>query len=303
MRYHAHLGELPLEGFKHYGDRKIKPQGGGIPIVSDVVDFAGDAVDSVGGFLGDAVEDVGGFVGDSIGGIADTAGAFLENPLEFTENLGKNLLDNPEKIALLVAAYYAPELLAEFAPEVLGELALSAEFAAADATSLAAQGLTESQIASTLASSGVESFIAADAAALASQGLSQQAIAQNLAATGLNAYSSAQASGFPVIGDQAGDYPMSGSYGDPMAEGVKGAVDDLLKYNTNYAGGGFGVKEGLKLADQANSLLNPAQPMQIGQPQQMAQGGAGGAGAVDYSGLLGLLQQKAKRPDILNLLG
>jgi hypothetical protein len=297
MRYHPHLGELPLEGFKHCGDKKIKPQGGGSPL-----GFVGDAVDSVGGFLGDAVEDVGGFVGDTVGGVVDTAGAFLENPLEFTENLGKNLLDNPEKIALLVAAYYAPELLSEFAPEVLGELALSAEFAAADATSLAAQGLTESQIASTLTASGIEGFVAADAAALASQGLSQADIARNLAATGLDAYSSAQTSGFPVIGDQAGDYPMSGSYGNPMAEGVKGAVDDLLKYNANYAGGGFGIKEGLKLADQANSLLNPAQPMQLGQPQQMAQGGVG-AGGVDYSGLLGLLQQKAKRPDILNLLG
>lgn len=303
MRYHAHFGELPLEGFKHCGDGKIKPQGGGIPIVSDVLDAGGDLLESAGGFIGDAVEDVGGFVGDTVGGIADTAGAFLENPLEFTENLGKNLLDNPEKIALLVAAYYSPELLAEFAPEVLGELALSAEFAAADATSLAAQGLTESQIASTLASSGVESFIAADAAALASQGLSQQAIAQNLAATGLNAYTTAQASGFPVIGDQAGDYPLTGSYGNPLAEGVKEATQNLLDYNANYATGGFGVKEGLKLADQANSLLNPAQPMQVGQPQQMAQGGAGAVGGVDYSGLLGLLQQKAKRPDILNLLG
>jgi len=296
MRYHAHFGELPLEGFKHCGDKKIKPQGGGNPI--------SDAVDSVGGFLGDAVQDVGGFVSDSVGGIVDTAGAFLDNPLEFTENLGKNILDNPEKIALLAAAYYAPELLSEFAPEVLGELAMSAEFAAADAASLAAQGLTESQIASTLAASGMEGFVAADAAALASQGLSQADIARNLAATGLDAYKLNQASGFPVIGDQAGDYPMSGSYGNPMAEGVQQATQDLLKYNANYAGGGFGIKEGLKLADQANSLLNPAQPAQIGQPQQGMQGGtAGGTGGVDYSGLLGLLQQKAKRPDILNLLG
>lgn len=297
MRYHAHFGELPLEGFKHCGDKKIKPQSGGGPIGAIT-----DAISDVGGFVGDAVEDVGGFVGNTVGGITDTAGAFLDNPLKFTENLGKNLLDNPEKIALLVAAYYAPELLSEFAPEVLGELALSAEFAAADAASLAAQGLTESQIASTLASSGMESFIAADAAALASQGLSQADIARNLAATNLNAYSTAQASGFPTIGDQVGDYPMSGSYGNPMAEGVQQATQDLLKYNADYARG-FGIKDGLKLADQANSLLNPAQPMQVGQQQFDMQGGAAGAGGVDYSGLLGLLQQKAKRPDILNLLG
>ena len=29
MRLDAHWGMLPAEGFKHSGDRKIKPQGGG----------------------------------------------------------------------------------------------------------------------------------------------------------------------------------------------------------------------------------------------------------------------------------
>ena len=43
MRYHAHLGMLPLGAFEHCGDKRIKPQGGGgIPIVSDVVEAVGD---------------------------------------------------------------------------------------------------------------------------------------------------------------------------------------------------------------------------------------------------------------------
>jgi hypothetical protein len=52
-----------------------------------------------------------------------------------------------------------------------------------------------------------------------------------------------------------------------------------------------------------DNLLNPQQQQQLqGQMPALQQGGAT-TGAVDYSGLLGLLQTKAKRPDILNLLG
>lgn len=291
MRYHAHFGELPLEGFKHCGDKKIKPQGGGNPL-----GFVGDALEDVGGFIGDAVEDVGGYVGDTVGGIGDTVGAFVEDPVGFLGNVVEYAGDNPLKTAaILAAANYAPELLAEFAPEIT-----AAEFAAVDAAGLAAQGLTESQIASTLAASGVEGFVAADAAALASQGLSSQAIAQNIAQSIINT-SGTSASTLPIIGDQAGDYPMTGSYGDPLAEGVKQASQDLLNYNAAYAGATPSLTDTLKLANQANSLLTPTQPAQ--NPQNIAQQGQALPSGVDYGGLLNLLQQKAKRPDILNLLG
>lgn len=285
MRYHAHLGELPLGAFEHCGDGKIKPQGGGgIPIVSDVLDAGGDLVEDVGGFLGDAVEDVGGFVGDTVSGVGNTIGAFVEDPVGFLGNVVEYAGDNPLKTAaILAAANYAPELLAEFAPEIA-----AAEFAAVDAASLAAQGLTESQIASTLAASGIEGFVAADAAALASQGLSAQAIAQNLAQTIVQP----AGYGIPVIGDQAGDYPLSGSYGNPTAEGVQKAAQNLLDYNANYATGGLGFKDTLKLANQANSLLSPQQPQQQGQ-MPMLQQSPTSTGAVDYSGLLSLLQTKS----------
>lgn len=291
MRYHAHFGELPLEGFKHCGDRKIKPQGGGGPL-----GFVGDALEDVGGLIGDAVEDVGGFVGDTVSGVGDTVGAFVEDPVGFLGNVVEYAGDNPLKTAAMVAgAYYAPELLAEFGTEIA-----AAEFAAADAASLAAQGLTESQIASTLAASGVESFVAADAAALASQGLSSQAIAQNLAQSMIGTTGTG-ASTLPIIGDQAGDYPLTGSYGNPTAEGVQQATQNLLNYNAAYAGATPSLTDTLKLANQANSLLTPAQPTQ--NPQNIAQQGQALPSGVDYGGLLSLLQQKAKRPDILNLLG
>ena len=47
MRYHSfhEIPDLPIDAFKHFGDRKIRPQGGGsIPIVSDIVDGAGSLI-------------------------------------------------------------------------------------------------------------------------------------------------------------------------------------------------------------------------------------------------------------------
>ena len=47
MRYHRfyEIPDLPINAFKHVGDRKIRPQGGGsIPVVSDVIDGAGSLI-------------------------------------------------------------------------------------------------------------------------------------------------------------------------------------------------------------------------------------------------------------------
>jgi hypothetical protein len=209
-------------------------------------------------------------------------------------------------VAAATGAYFAPEIAAAMGTEAgAAGAAASADaaFVAADAASLAAQGLTESQIASTLAASGVEGFVAADAAVLASQGLSSEAIgfALEQSISGSSGFAPTAAE-FPTIGDQAGDYPMSGSYGNPTAEGVQQATQNLLDYNAAYAAGTPSLTDTLRLANQANSLLNPAQqPTQ--NPQNIAQQGQALPYGVDYGGLLGLLQQKAKRPDILNLLG
>ena len=235
--------------------------------------------------------------------------------IEPTKELGSSIDDfvNEEipggwyTVAAATGAYFAPEIAAAMGTEAgAAGAAASADaaFVAADAASLAAQGLTESQIASTLAASGVEGFVAADAAALASQGLSSQQIASGLSQSisGSSGYTTL-ATDFPTIGDQVGDYPMSGGYGSPTAEGVQQATQSLLDYNAAYATGGVSVTDALRLANQANNLLNPQQQQQLqGQMPALQQGGAT-TGAVDYSGLLGLLQTKAKRPDILNLLG
>jgi hypothetical protein len=60
------IPDLPIYAFRHVGDRRIQPQGGGggIPIVSDVIDAGGDLVSSV----SDAVADVDDTVNQEIPG-------------------------------------------------------------------------------------------------------------------------------------------------------------------------------------------------------------------------------------------
>lgn len=62
-------------------------------------------------------------------------------------------------------------------------VAADISFAAADAAQLAAQGLSEAQIAQTLATTGLDSFVAADMAQLASQGLNASQIASTVGST------------------------------------------------------------------------------------------------------------------------
>lgn len=95
MRLDAHFGMLPMGAFEHCGNGKIKPQGGGgIPIVSDVVDVVGDVVEGVGD-LGqdviDVVDDAGHWVDDKVndeipGGwytVAAVTGATMGMPTDF----------------------------------------------------------------------------------------------------------------------------------------------------------------------------------------------------------------------------
>lgn len=166
MRYHAHFGELPLEGFKHCGDKKIKPQGGGIPIVSDAIDF-----------VGDTLGDVGDFVGDTVSGVGDTVGAFVKDPIDFTGNFIDNALANPAKTAASAAlAYFGMPYISE----AIGTYALPYT-EAFDAANLASQGLDAAAIAQNISATGLDSFLAADIANLAAQGLAADQISQVLA--------------------------------------------------------------------------------------------------------------------------
>jgi SOS response regulatory protein OraA/RecX len=72
----------------------------------------------------------------------------------------------------------------EPAPAPVGGNVTEAEFVAADAAQLKAQGLSQSQIESTLLYSGVDPLIAADAAQLAASGYDADTIAQNITQSG-----------------------------------------------------------------------------------------------------------------------
>lgn len=266
MRYHAHFGELPIEGFKHCGDKKIKPQGGGgIPIVSDVV----DVVEDVAGGVGDVIGDVGGFVGDTVSGVGNTVGAFIKDPVDFTGNFIDNALANPAKTAASAAlAYFGMPYITE----AIGAYALPYT-EAFDAANLASQGLSSAAIAQNIAATGLDPFLAADIANLAAQGLAADQISQVLAYS----YTPAELAGTGI---------------KSLATGVdKGSsVTDI-------------AKQALKANQAVGSLLsgqqvNPLQPMQAGAGGQIKRAG------VDYSPTLNLLQSpQVSTPNVYSLLG
>lgn len=138
--------------------------------------FVGDIV----GGLGDIVSDVAGGIGDVVSGVGDAVSDLGSS----IDDLVGQVPGGWGTVASLATLTGAPASLGSLFGGVSEAVAADAAFVAADAAQLAAQGLSQSQIASTLASSGVSSFVAADAAALAASGLSEAAIAQNIAQSG-----------------------------------------------------------------------------------------------------------------------
>lgn len=263
MRYNAHFGVLPLGAFEHCGDGKIKPHGGGsIPIVSDVVDI-----------VGDVVEDVGDFVGDTVEGVGDSIGAFVEDPLDFVGNVIESIGDDPVKAAAIVAAaYFAPELLAELG---VTQSAAAAEFMAADAANLAAQGLSQAQIAQTLSASyGVNATVAANVAAATS----------NLTPQQLSSYAVENLS--PVTTDYLG----ATSLGD-AATGAVGSGKTGIGLSAGTASGGAAAGTGISTgALEGMQYLGGAGTLPIGTAgltaeQIAAAGEAGKIGSNVESGL------------------
>jgi hypothetical protein len=270
MRYHAHFGELPLEGFKHCGDRKIKPQGGGIPIVSDVVDVVADVGGDILGGVGDVVSDVGGFVGDTVSGVGDTVGAFIKDPVDFTGNFIDNALANPAKTAASAAlAYFGMPYISE----ALGGATAIPYTEAFDAANLASQGLSSAAIAQNIAATGLDPFLAADIANLAAQGLAADQISQVLAYS----YTPAELAGTGI---------------KSLATGV-----DQGSNLTDIA------KQALKANQSVGSLLSG---QQVNPLQQNLGGGASSQvnrAGVDFSPTLSLLENRVRTPNVSSLLG
>ena len=325
------IPDLPQGAFEHIGDRKIKPQGGGNPIsaITDPISKAIGTDGSGGGALG-ALAKID--PGPALGKAGEAIDKAVTQPVgrglaEVDKFVGREIPGGwalPAAIATYYAAPYAAPL---FAAEGAAAAAGAAEAAAAleaaalaegattagmvaaantglpvgtatlaglaeaaapvaaaaaevstalpyteafDAVNLAQQGLSQGQIAQTLElSAGVDKFIAADMASLASQGLSPDQIVQTLS------YSYSPAELKPLgIESKAATLPRKGLTAGQALQGAR----------------------------LASGLLQRPQQPQLRQPQlQMPQ--IRPAGAVDYSGLLGLLTPTMARRNPNSLLG
>jgi hypothetical protein len=298
MRYHAHFGELPLGAFEHCGDKKIKPQGGGgVPIVSDVVDVVSD----VGGDILD-------FGGDVVKGVGDFGEALVKDPLGTVGNVVEGALDDPLKTAATAAAIYfgLPYLQQAMGAGALGaSSAADAAFIAQDAASLASQGLSSAQIASTLEAAGVGAMAAADAAALASSGLGATQIASNLAQYGTTELFIPEAlKQVPVVDmtreavvTEGGNVVPATTLPSEMA-----TIDaDLAKAAAAVPQQSSTIQNAVRGVSLANSLLGQQAPQSYGGLYQGSQ--IAPRGMVDYSPTLSLLETRVRTPNIYSLLG
>ena len=133
---------------------------------------------------------------------------------------------------------------------LLSNAALDAQFIAADAAQLSAQGLSSAQIASTLEASGVSSMVAADAAQLAAQGLTANQIASTITQGMPTATGATGASGLFNAGTAAGATAAAGT----AAGAAAGAgMSDLAK--TGLIQGGLGLVGGLLQGEQTKAAM------------------------------------------------
>jgi hypothetical protein len=294
------IPDLPQNAFEHIGDQKIKPQGGGggdiisavTDPISDVLGTSGDG----GGILG-AVEDVGQAIGD--------VGASFEK--EVVDPLGGYKVVAP--VAAAVAApYLLPELAALAAPE--------AAFTAATETglaTLAGEGALADTIGATLLAGAPEAAITAaeigtalpyteafDAVNLAQQGLGADQIAQNLTMTGMDSFVAQDMAQLAASGLSPEAIVQTVSYSYTPAELAGTGIESKA---LGLPSKGLTAAQALQGARLASGLLTPRPQMpqmpQYQQPQiaRMPQG------AVDYSGLLGLITPRMARRNPNSLLG
>ena len=294
------IPDLPQGAFEHCGNGKIKPQGGG---GGDIISAVTDPISSVlgtdgggGGILG-AVEDVGQAVGD--------VGASFEK--EVIDPLGGYKVVAP--IAAAVAApYLLPELAALAAPEAAfagatetGLATLAGEGALADTigATLLSNAATEAALAEAIGQAlpYTEAF---DAVNLANQGLGAEQIAQNLTVSGLDSFLAEDMARLATQGLSPEQIATTLSYSYTPAELASTGIESKA---LGLPSKGLTAGQALQGLRMASGLLGQRQQMpQMQQPQlQIAQ--TRPSGAVDYSGLLNLLQPRIATRNPNSLLG
>lgn len=313
------IPDLPSGAFEHIGDRKIKPQGGGgnpLDTVSEVLGTDGGG----GGILG-AVEDVGQAVGGAVEDVGQAVGGGLAEVDKFVNREIPGGWITPALVAGAVAAPY-------LAPTLAGEGAAASGFAGLDAATAAELGLSGGSGLSTVGASGDVlaglsglAEAAAPAAAAAAEvstalpyteafdavnqatrlGLSEADIARNLTTAGMKDYLAQDMARLATQGLSPDQIVQTLSFSYTPAELAGTGIQSKA---LGLASKGLTANQALMGARLASGLLGRAQPQQpqLRQPQlQMPQ--IRPAGAVDYSGLLGLLTPTMARRNPNSLLG
>jgi hypothetical protein len=204
-------------------------------------------------------------------------------------------------VAAVTGAYYGPEMIAA---------GNAAEAAALAEGATAAEAAAAGEAAATAAGASATEAVATDYLGSAALGGAETgAVGSGATGFGLSAGTPAGAAGGTGIstGSLAGTSLGAGmgTVGTNAASGLGylGGAEALPAGTAGITGvtasSPISIQQALRGANLANSLLGQ-QPTATGMPRQQIRP----AGAVDYSGILSLLEQRAKRtPNILSLLG
>jgi hypothetical protein len=225
-------------------------------------------------------------------------------------------------VAAATGAYFAPEMIAAgnaAEATALAEGATAAEAAAAGEAAATAAGASATEAVAT-DYLGSQALGSASTGAVGSGatgvGLSAGTATGGAAAgTGLNA---GALGGMGYLGgagnlavgtagltaEQIAQAELAGQIGSNASSGLGylGGAESLPSGTAGITGvtatPSISIQDALRGANQLNNLLGQQPTPQGGMRQQIRP-----SGAVDYSGILSLLEQKAKRPNILSLLG
>jgi hypothetical protein len=318
------IPDLPAMAFQHIGDRKIKPQGGGNPIaaITDPISSALGTDGGDGGILGGLADiDPGPAIG---GGLADVD--------EFVNDEIPGGWATVGAAAVAAATGYVDPSL--FAAEA-GAAGASAAGGTAAGTGITggvggATGILGGTGAAGFGGAGSAAGIAGTQAAAGLGVAGGSALAGGLGATGagLSGVGSLGAS-VPAAGGVGGAGAMSaqlapgtilgtglpggGSIGSSYMLGANGlpavgAFGQLVPASSVSFGGqavpttSLGIKEALDVARLGKNLLAQSPETPAGATQQF-RGNTMPQGAVDYSGILNLLQTRSPQRNPYSLLG
>jgi hypothetical protein len=314
------IPDLPLMAFQHIGDKKIKPQGGGNPIaaitdpISSVLGTDGGgggilgAVEDVGQSIGSGLAEVDDFVNDEIPGgwitvglAAATAGAASGAGAGAGAATGTAAGGTAAGTGLTAGAGASGGLLASGG--TVGALG-GAGSAAGIAGTQAAAGLGIAG-GSALAGTG-----AAIGAGLSGVGGLSPALPAAGSVGGAGAGLSAQLAPGTILGT---GLPGGGAIGTSYMLGTNGlpaltASGQLIPASSISFGGqavpagSLGIKDALDIARLGRGML-AQQPGTPGAATAQFRGSSMPQGAVDYSGILNLLQARSAQRNPNSLLG